>query len=55
MSKNSNHQRLQTLKEWDKWMENKHPQYKERKKRKPKRSNIPFIDDDEVDFSQYGV
>ena len=34
MSKTSNHQRLQTLKEWDKWMENENPQYKERKKRK---------------------
>ena len=33
MSKNSNKQRLNQLKEWDRWMQNEYPNYKERKKK----------------------
>ena len=33
MSKNSNKQRYDQLKEWDRWMQNEYPNYKERKKK----------------------
>ena len=33
MSKNSNKQRVNQLKEWDQWMQNEYPNYKERKKK----------------------
>ena len=37
MSKNSPHQRLETFKDWDRFMENESPAYKERKKKKSKK------------------
>ena len=56
MSKNSTQQRIQQFKEWDRWMENEYPKYKERKKKKRKRpADIPFHDEGEVDYSQYGI
>jgi len=33
MSKNSNKQRYDQLQEWDRWMQNEYPNYKERKKK----------------------
>ena len=33
MSKNSNKQRVEQLKEWDQFMQNEYPNYKERKKK----------------------
>ena len=33
MSKNSNKQRVAQLKEWDQFMQNEYPNYKERKKK----------------------
>jgi len=33
MSKNSNKQRVDQLKEWDQFMQNEYPNYKERKKK----------------------
>ena len=33
MSKNSNKQRYDQLQEWDRWMMNEYPNYKERKKK----------------------
>jgi hypothetical protein len=36
-------------------MENEYPKYKERKKKKRKRPEIPFHDEGEVDYSQYGI
>jgi len=33
MSKNSNKQRYDQLKEWDRWMQNEYPNYKERKRK----------------------
>jgi len=54
MSKNSIQQRVQQLKEWDRWMDNEYPKYKARKKKKRKRPEIPFYDD-ELDLSQYGI
>lgn len=54
MSKNSTHQRMDTLKQWDHWMENEHPSYKERKNRKKKRPEHTE-EDDAIDFSQYGI
>ena len=55
MSKNSIQQRVQQLKEWDRWMDNEYPKYKARKKKKRKRSEIPFVDDEDLDLSQYGI
>lgn len=55
MSKNSIQQRWQQLKEWDRWMDNEYPKYKARKKKKRKRPEIPFVDDEDLDLSQYGI
>jgi len=56
MSKNSMQQRWQQLKEWDRFMENEYPKYKERKKKRRKRpAEIPFVDDEDLDLSQYGI
>ena len=55
MSKNSMQQRFQQFKEWDRFMENEYPKYKARKKKKRKRPEIPFTDDEDLDFSQYGI
>ena len=33
MSKNSNKQRYDALQDWDRWMQNEYPNYKERKKK----------------------
>lgn len=48
-------QRWQQLKEWDRFMDNEYPKYKERKKKKRKRPEIPFVDDEDLDLSQYGI
>ena len=52
MSKNSNKQRYDQLKEWDQWMQNEYPSYKERKK-KVKIKPPQFMPDDEDDLMDY--
>ncbi len=51
MSKNSPHQRLETFKDWDRFMENESPAYKERKKKKSKKPGyLPPEDEDLQDY-----
>jgi hypothetical protein len=53
MSKNSNKQRLEALKEWDQWMQNEYPNYKERKRKvkiKPPQYITPDDEDDLMDY-----
>lgn len=52
MSKNSNKQRYDQLKEWDQWMQNEYPSYKERKK-KVKIKPPQYMPDDEDDLMDY--
>ena len=47
MSKNSNKQRLNQLKEWDRWMQNEYPNYKERKKKVKFKAPSYFKPEDE--------
>ena len=52
MSKNSNQQRLNQLKEWDRWMQNEYPNYKERKKKTKFKAPAYFKPEDE-DLQDY--
>ena len=52
MSKNSNHQRYQQLKEWDRWMQHEYPNYKERKK-KTKFKPPQYLAPEDEDLQDY--
>ena len=52
MSKNSNKQRYDQLKEWDRWMQNEYPNYKERKK-KVKFKKPQYFKPEEEDLQDY--
>ena len=52
MSKNSPHHRLEALKDWDQFMQNEYPNYKERKKR-PKSKPPNFLPPEEEDLEDY--
>jgi len=52
MSKNSNTQRLNQLQEWDRWMQNEYPNYKERKKKTKFKAPAYFKPEDE-DLQDY--
>lgn len=52
MSKNSNQQRHQALKEWDMFMENEYPSYKERKK-KSKAKPVQFANPEDEDLMDF--
>ena len=52
MSKNSNKQRYDQLQEWDRWMMNEYPNYKERKK-KAKFSRPRYFKPEEEDLQDY--
>ena len=52
MSKNSNKQRYDQLKEWDRWMQNEYPNYKERKK-KVKFKAPSYLKPEDEDLQDY--
>jgi hypothetical protein len=52
MSKNSNKQRYDQLQEWDRWMQNEYPNYKERKK-KVKSKAPQFMSNEDEDLTDY--
>ena len=52
MSKNSNKQRYDQLQEWDRWMMNEYPNYKERKK-KTKFSRPRYLKPEDEDIQDY--
>ena len=52
MSKNSNKQRHDQLQEWDRWMMNEYPNYKERKK-KVKFSRPRYLKPEDEDIQDY--
>ena len=52
MSKNSNKQRHDQLQEWDRWMMNEYPNYKERKK-KAKFSRPRYLKPEDEDIQDY--
>lgn len=52
MSKNSNKQRVNQLQEWDRWMQNEYPNYKERKKKVKMKPPSYFASEDE-DLADY--
>lgn len=52
MSKNSNQQRYEALKEWDKYMQNEYPNYRERK-RKPKSKPPQYMAPEDEDLEDY--
>tara|TARA_Y100000385_G_scaffold75636_1_gene76547 strand:- start:724 stop:894 length:171 start_codon:yes stop_codon:yes gene_type:complete len=52
MSKNSNHQRYDALNDWDQFMQNEYPSYKERKK-KSKVKPPTFLPPEEEDLQDY--
>jgi len=52
MSKNSNHQRYEAFQDWDRFMQNEYPSYKERKK-KPKVKSPNFLPPEEEDLLDY--
>ena len=52
MSKSSNKQRYNQLQEWDRWMMNEYPNYKERKK-KSKFKKPQYIKPEEEDLQDY--
>ena len=52
MSKNSHHQRLETFKDWERFMENESPAYKERKKKKSKKPP-GYLPPEEEDLQDY--
>ena len=52
MSKNSNRQRHKQLQEWDKWMMNEYPNYKNRKK-KVKFKKPVYFKPEEEDLQDY--
>lgn len=54
MSKNSNKQRYEALKEWDQWMQNEYPNYKERKKKAKIKPPQYFKPEDEDSMDYYG-
>lgn len=51
MSKSSPHQRLKAIQDWDSFMQNQSPAYKERKGRKPKKPG--YLPPDEEDLQDY--
>tara|TARA_R110002049_G_scaffold43254_1_gene127883 strand:- start:922 stop:1098 length:177 start_codon:yes stop_codon:yes gene_type:complete len=52
MSKNSNNQRYDQLQEWDRWMMNEYPSYKDRKK-KSKSKKPGYFKPEEEDLQDY--
>lgn len=52
MSKNSNQQRYEALKEWDQFMQNEYPNYRERK-RKPKIKPPQYMAPEDEDLQDY--
>jgi len=52
MSKNSNQQRYEQFQEWDRWMMNEYPNYKERKK-KPKFKPPTYLKSEDEDLQDY--
>ena len=52
MSKNSNLQRYDQFQEWDRWMMNEYPNYKERKK-KNKFKPPQYLKPEEEDLNDY--
>ncbi|MDA7648766.1 hypothetical protein N8580_00345 [Akkermansiaceae bacterium] len=52
MSKNSPQQRMDALKDWDQFMQNEYPNYKERKKR-PKSKPPQFLSPEDEDLEEY--
>ena len=52
MSKNSNHQRYEALQDWDRWMQNEYPNYKERKK-KAKFKPPTYLKPEDEDLQDY--
>ena len=51
MSKSSPHQRLKAIQDWDSFMQNQSPAYKERKGKKPKKPG--YLPPDEEDLQDY--
>ena len=51
MSKNSHHQRIEALQDWDQFMQNESPAYKERKKKPKAKPN--FLPPEEEDLEDY--
>ncbi len=52
MSKNSNKQRYDALQDWDRWMQNEYPNYKERKK-KAKFKPPTYLKPEDEDLQDY--
>jgi hypothetical protein len=52
MSKNSHKQRYEALKDWDQFMQNEYPNYKERKK-KPKSKPPQYLSAEDEDLDEY--
>tara|TARA_R100000541_G_scaffold15095_1_gene24528 strand:- start:213 stop:386 length:174 start_codon:yes stop_codon:yes gene_type:complete len=52
MSKNSNNQRYDQLQEWDRWMMNEYPNYRDRKK-KAKFKKPGYFKPEEEDLQDY--
>ena len=51
MSKNSHHQRIEALQDWDQFMQNESSAYKERKKKPKAKPN--FLPPEEEDLEDY--
>ena len=52
MSKNSHRQRYDALQDWDRWMQNEYPNYKERKK-KVKFKPPQYLKPEDEDLQDY--